>query len=136
MERHRVLIVDDDDDLRALLAATLGSKFEVVEAYDGLDALNRLEEYEPDLAILDMELPVMDGLELCRSIRGKIEYRDMSVLFLSGHSNRADMLKGYAAGANLFLAKPIEPFFHCGHDRFVLRQLHRFDRFESFGQWP
>lgn len=109
MAGYRILLVDDDPDLRTIFRASLGSKFEIVEAIDGLDALNKLEMYEPDLAILDVMMPVMDGFELCEAIRRHRDFRQMPILFLSGVDSRDQIRKGYDAGANLYLTKPIEP---------------------------
>ncbi|MCX7019303.1 MAG: response regulator [bacterium] len=103
------MTVDDEADIRAIIRGTLSSKYEVAEAGDGLDALEKLDIVEPDFVILDVNMPLMDGLQTCESIRKHPRYHDVSVLFLSGQNTREDMMKGYSAGANLYLTKPFEP---------------------------
>jgi len=109
MPKWRIMTVDDEPDIRAIIRGTLSSKYEVVEAGDGLDALEKLDVAEPDFIILDVNMPLMDGLQTCESIRKHPRYHDVSVLFLSGQNTRDDMMKGYNAGANLYLTKPFEP---------------------------
>jgi len=109
MPKRRILIVDDESDIRAIIRATLASKYEVVEAHDGLDAAQKLEIVEPDFVILDVMMPLMDGYETCRVIRKHARFKDIPVLFLSALGSREDIVKGYGAGANLYLTKPFEP---------------------------
>ena len=103
------MIVDDDEDIRALVKMALRSKYEVVCAHDGLDALEKLDRFEPDMVIMDMVMPLMDGLQACQSIRKSPKYHNLHVLFLSAHNSREDVKKAYDSGGNLFLPKPIEP---------------------------
>ncbi len=109
MSRYRIMIVDDEEDLRHVLRLTLESRFEVVEACDGLDALSKLETHEPDFAIIDVMMPLMDGFQLCEAIRRHKSFKNMQVMFLSGHGSRENIKRGYAVGANLFMPKPIDP---------------------------
>jgi two-component system alkaline phosphatase synthesis response regulator PhoP len=109
MVGHRILLVDDDPDIRAIIGAVLRPQFEVVEASDGADALRRLEAYEPDFAIVDAAMPVMDGFNLCQAIRKHDRFRGLPVIFLSAHNTQTEIKRGYASGANLYLAKPIDP---------------------------
>ena len=106
---HRIFLVDDDPNVRSVLGAALREKYEVVEAADGLQALDKLEDYQPDLAILEAVLPVMDGFELCTAIREDPRFGGIPILFLSSYGSRQNIQKGYAAGANLFITKPIDP---------------------------
>lgn len=109
MPRWRILIVDDEDDIRSIVRGTLSARYEVVEAYDGVDALAKLELAEPDFVVLDVMMPLMDGYETCEAIRKHPRFRHLSVLFLSALNSREDMMKGYSAGANLYLTKPFDP---------------------------
>lgn len=109
MSRYRILVVDDDEDLRRVIKLTLSNRYEVVEACDGLDALSKIETYEPDFAIIDIMMPLMDGFQLCEAIRRHKSYKVMQVMFLSGHASKDNIKKGYAAGANLFMTKPVDP---------------------------
>jgi len=109
MGKWRVLVVDDDQDIRDLVRTSLEPGYEVVEARDGLDALEKLERAEPDFVVLDVMMPLMDGIQTCEAIRRHSRYRDMTVLFLSALASQADIRKGYDAGANLYLTKPFDP---------------------------
>ena len=75
----------------------------------GNEALNRLDQDGYDLMLLDIIMPVMDGFELCRKIREKEKYRETPIVFLTAKSRDEDRTAGLAAGANLFLSKPISP---------------------------
>ena len=109
MDKYRILIVDDDDDARKLIGMMLQSRYEVVEACDGLDALSKLETVEPDFAIIDIMMPLMDGYQVCEAIRRHPRFNAIQVLFLSAHGSRDNIKKSYAVGANLFMTKPIDP---------------------------
>jgi CheY-like chemotaxis protein len=109
MAKWRILVVDDDSDIRDLVRSSLEPTYEVVEARDGLDALEKLERAEPDFVVLDIMMPLMDGIQACESIRRNPRYRDVTVLFLSALASKEDIQKGYGAGANLYLTKPFDP---------------------------
>jgi DNA-binding response OmpR family regulator len=109
MAKWRILIVDDEEDIRSIVRAALSAKYEVVEAVDGLDALEKLELAQPDFVILDVMMPMMNGFEACAAIRRHPAFKDISVLFLSALNTKEDMMKGYASGANLYLTKPFDP---------------------------
>jgi CheY-like chemotaxis protein len=109
MSRHRILIVDDDDDARHMLLIALRSHYETVEAHDGLDALSRLEVLEPDLAIIDIMMPTMDGYQVCQAIRKHPKYSSIPVMFLSAYGSKDNAKKSYAVGGNLFMTKPVDP---------------------------
>ncbi|MBM3333508.1 response regulator, partial [Candidatus Sumerlaeota bacterium] len=71
----RIMVVDDEADVRAVLRLALAPKFEVVEAHDGLDALEKLERSEPDFMVLDVMMPLMDGFQVCRVVRKNPRFR-------------------------------------------------------------
>ncbi|MCB2154510.1 response regulator [bacterium] len=108
-DKFRVMVVDDEPDIRSILNASLTPEFEVVEATNGLDAMLKVPKYEPDLAIIDIMMPLMDGLELSRKIREKPGYQDMPIIALSALDSKEDIKKGYGSGANLYLTKPFDP---------------------------
>jgi len=109
MNKFRILVVDDEEDVRTILRLALGTQYEVVEAHDGLDALEKLERAEPDFVVLDVMMPLMDGYETCRAIRNSPKFRDLSVLFLSARRSTQAIKDGYGAGATLYLTKPFDP---------------------------
>jgi len=109
MNKFRVLVVDDEHDVLTVLRLALSTQYEVVEAHDGLDALEKLDRAEPDFVVLDVMMPLMDGYETCRAIRNSAKSRDLPVLFLSAKRTTQAIKEGYGAGANLYLTKPFDP---------------------------
>lgn len=98
-----ILVVDDEPDLRFLLRRIFeGAGHAVVEAGNGADALTFLRRSPPDLVVTDVMMPVMDGLELIRQIRGDPITKDIPVVAVSGHAGRA-------SAADAVVAKPFEP---------------------------
>ena len=103
----KVMIVDDDPSIRALVCALLKSGgFDACEAKDGRDALREIMDENPDLAIVDLMMPNMDGYELCRKLRQY--YEDLPVLMLTAKSELPSKVKGFEAGADDYLTKPFE----------------------------
>lgn len=105
----RILTVDDDEDIRSLIRASLENEFEVVEASDGLDCLQKMEIAEPDFVILDVMMPLMNGLKTCGAIRRDSRFGSVPILLLSALTSHAEIREGYTAGANLYLTKPFDP---------------------------
>lgn len=105
----RILVVDDEPDVRLIIRTTLEPKYEVVEAHDGLDALEKLERYQPDFVLMDVMMPLMDGFEACTSIRKKESFEKIPVMFLSALTGKDQIKKGYESGGDLYLTKPFEP---------------------------
>jgi DNA-binding response OmpR family regulator len=101
---RRVLLVDDDQSLRTVLAAALGDEgFAVTEASDGLLGLRRFEADGADLIILDILMPEMDGLEVCRRIRRK---STVPIVLLSSRGDEVDRVTGLETGADDYVTKP------------------------------
>lgn len=109
MPKARILIVDDEEDIRIILRTTLEEEFEVLEAHDGLDALEKLDRYEPDFVCLDVMMPLMDGFEACTMIRKNPKYQELPIMFLTAMGGTNNMKEGYGKGANLYMTKPFEP---------------------------
>jgi CheY-like chemotaxis protein len=106
----RILIVDDDELVLIALEELLKPQgFEVQTVSSGSAALRALEHNRFDLMLLDIIMPEMDGLELCKKIREKENCRDTPIVFLTAKSTEKDKTQGLEAGANLFLSKPISP---------------------------
>lgn len=103
-----VLIVDDEpvtQDLLRLMLEPAG--FRVTEAEDGLDALKKVQESKPDIMILDVMMPNMDGITVCKKIRSNAETADLPIIMLSGKTHLNAVEEGLQAGANRYLAKPM-----------------------------
>jgi CheY-like chemotaxis protein len=109
MEKH-ILIVDDDEMVRMALVELLKPEgYFLDEASSGKEALEKINRDKYDLMMFDIIMPEMDGIELCRRVRTKEEYKDIPIVFLTAKSREQDKAKGLEAGANLFLSKPISP---------------------------
>ena len=106
----RILIVDDDEMVRMALNELLKPEgYEIDSAANGKEALEMIKENSYDLLMFDIIMPEMDGIELCKKVRGNDEWREIPILFLTAKSREDDRNKGLEVGANLFLSKPISP---------------------------
>lgn len=104
-----MLLCDDEDVLRALIRAALGGEYELVEARDGDEALERARADRPDLIILDMMMPGRSGLDVLPELRADAELGPTPVVMLTARTQAADREAAAAAGADRFLAKPFSP---------------------------
>lgn len=103
----RVLVADDDPIARLLVVAVLTELgYDTVVARDGAEAWRAYEEERPALVVLDVDMPVVDGLEVCRRIREDVDGRDVFVLFLAGRDHPEEFERLLDAGADEFIAKP------------------------------
>jgi DNA-binding response OmpR family regulator len=107
--KWRILLVDDEPDIRLIVRTTLEPEYEILEAHDGLDALEKIRRYEPDFVLMDVMMPLMNGFEACAAIRNDPRFRELPVMFLSALGAKDDMKKGFSSGANYYLTKPFDP---------------------------
>ncbi len=115
-----ILVVDDDENLRRLVAAYLeGEGYEVEQAADAEAAFASVERREPNLVLLDLMLPGLNGLEVARRMRAT---RQMPILMLTARGSEDDMLQGFAAGADDYLVKPFSPKVLVARVRAILRR--------------
>ncbi|HEY1091623.1 MAG TPA: response regulator, partial [Burkholderiaceae bacterium] len=106
----RVLIVDDNQDGAELMAELLRmSGYEVAAAYDGVDGLAQAERWRPDVIVLDLGMPKLDGYGMCRALRASPWGQGMQVLALSGWGQPSDRLRTQQAGFDQHLVKPVDP---------------------------
>ena len=104
MNRRRVLVVDDDLSITKLVRANLQAEdYETLTAMDGVEAMETIERELPDLVILDVMMPKMDGLEVCRLLR---EWSQIPVIMLSARSDEEDKVRCLGAGADDYITKP------------------------------
>lgn len=108
--RTRVLVADDTDSIRALFQRLLTADgHEVISAEDGVQALAAAEQHRPDVVLLDVGMPGMDGIEVCRRLKSDPAMRLTPVVLVTGLSDLSDRIKGIEAGADDFLSKPVHP---------------------------
>lgn len=108
MNDHKIMIVDDEPDIAALLEKALGLEgyHHIIKVENGLAAVNRYKEVQPDMIILDVMLPDMDGYEVCRQIR---QFSHCPILFLSSKNDELDKILGLAVGGDDYVTKPFSP---------------------------
>ena len=105
----RVLVVDDILSNVKLLEAKLSAEyFEVVTAYNGIEALAKVEDHEPDIILLDVMMPGMDGFEVCRRIKHNPKCAHIPVIMVTALDQPSDRIMGLEAGADDFLTKPVD----------------------------
>ncbi len=105
-----ILAVDDSASIRQMVSFTLkGAGYEVIEAVDGQDALDKANSHKVNLVLTDINMPRMDGLQLLGSLRKLTSYKTIPILMLTTESGDAIKAKGKAAGATGWLVKPFDP---------------------------
>jgi DNA-binding response OmpR family regulator len=105
-----VLVADDDDDILLLVTTRLRRDgFVVIQARDGDEALDLALERRPQIAVLDIGMPGLDGLEVVRAIRADDATKDMRVILLTAKAQESDVRRGFEAGADAYVKKPFSP---------------------------
>ena len=116
----RILVVDDDENVRRLVAAYLEREgYELLQAADGEAGLREFEQHAPDLVILDLMLPGIDGYEVARRIAAS---RRVPILMLTARTDEVDILAGFETGADDYLLKPFSPKVMLARVRAILRR--------------
>ena len=110
MEKHRVLIVEDSPTMRQLLVFALRrlKGVEIVEAQDGMDGLRKVSSDHFDIALIDINMPVMDGLKLIRLMRGEETLKEIPIVVITTEGANEDRDRAIVLGANEYLTKPIQ----------------------------
>ena len=121
IQRSTVLVVDDDVRVRTLARAMLEAQFRVVEATDGVQALRQVYLERPDLVLLDVTMPAMDGMEACRRIR---DLADVPIIMVTGRDSAQDAAGSLDAGADDYVRKPYRPVELLARIRALLRRRH------------
>lgn len=110
MAEKTVLVVDDEASLRLLMQATLGrGTYRVLEATNGAAGLELARRERPDLVILDVGMPDLDGYEVCRALKGDPNTAGIAVVMLTARAQEGDRRRGVEAGADAYLTKPFSP---------------------------
>ena len=106
-DTQKILVVDDDEHILRSLSQYLElEEFNVLSASNGQDALNIFEREKPDMLVLDVMMPGMDGFQVLEKIRGNPETAKVPVLMLTARDQHSDIMRGYQMGATSYLVKP------------------------------
>jgi two-component system sensor histidine kinase/response regulator len=131
-EACKILVVDDDERIVEIFAVILKKDgYQVISAMDGYTAMKMVEDEAPDVAVLDVILPGLDGIEICRQIKNNPNTRFLPVILVTGMSARARRLDGLRAGADDFLEKPPDPVELTVRVRSLLRTKQLYDEVEA-----
>ena len=106
----KILAVDDERHIVRLVQVNLErAGYEVVTAFDGKDALEKVEAERPDLVVLDVMMPYMDGFEVLQNLRKNPSTRELPVIMLTAKAQDADVFRGWQSGVDCYLTKPFNP---------------------------
>jgi len=125
MRKERILIVDDDPDIRDVLDLSLSEQYTIFEAANGKEGLEMVKAKNPDLIITDYNMPIMNGPEFCKQLRRDILLRHLPVIMLTGKSETKDMVLGIESGADDYLVKPFEPETLLARIHMILKRTTR-----------
>src|SRR5262245_10330380 len=123
MQKPRLILIEDEEDIAALIklqAEISGYKLHV--EVDGLNGYRTVEREKPDLVILDLMLPGMNGLDVCRKIKSNRDLKTISVIMISAKSEEIDVVLGLELGADDYLTKPFSPKILFSRIKAVLRR--------------
>ena len=119
--KKKILVVDDSEFVRNYHSYILAqASFDVLTAVDGNDGLEKLYANPCDLVLTDVNMGHMDGYEFIRRVRAEPQYEDLPIIIISTEAGNADKMKGFEAGANLYIVKPSEPAVMIENIRLVL----------------
>ena len=110
MQKKLVLVVDDEKQIVDLIKLTLGDDYVYDEAYSGEEALKKVQSAKPDLILLDIMMPGMDGYEVAKRLRADSETRDIVIAMVSAKKEDHDILTGIDVGAIAYITKPFNPY--------------------------
>ena len=125
MRKEKILIVDDDPDIRDVLQITLSDNYEVTSAQNGKEGLAQVKAANPDLIISDYMMPVMNGREMLKELKKDILLSHIPVIMLTGKGETKDIVSGIEAGADDYLVKPFEPDTLLARIHMILRRTTR-----------
>ncbi|MGV8980677.1 response regulator transcription factor [Clostridium sp.] len=132
MGKEVILVVDDEKEIRDLIGIYLSNDgYSVIKANNGVEALNILKDEHIDLIILDIMMPIMDGMEACMKIR---EYNNMPIIILSAKSEDMDKIMGLTTGADDYVSKPFNPLELLARVKSQLRRYMRGNLIEDMDE--
>lgn len=123
MAKAKILIVDDEEDIVELVSYNLAREgFTTISANSGEEALKQVKNEPPDLIILDLMLPGVDGLEVARRLKGDSNFRNIPIVMLTAKGEEADVVTGLELGADDYIIKPFSPKIMIARIKTVLRR--------------
>lgn len=118
-----ILIIDDDDDIREILEYNLKKDgYNVYQASNGVDGIKIAESKSPDLVLLDVMMPEMDGIEVCSELRSNSKTQNIRICFLTARNEDYSQMAGFDAGADDYVSKPIKPKLLISRIKAILRR--------------
>ena len=124
MKKIRTLLVDDEPDILEIVGYNLSTEgYQVITANNGLEGVRKAEKERPQLIILDVMMPEMDGIEACEKIRQLPELKDVVITFLTARGEDYSQVAGFDAGADDYIQKPIRPRLLISRVKALLRRL-------------
>ena len=122
--KQKILLIDDEPDITELIKFHLDNKgYEVKIASNGLEGISIATEFHPDLIILDVMMPEMDGVEVCQKLKENPKTKDILICFLSARSEDYSQIAGLEAGADDYVTKPIKPKVLLSRIKALLRRI-------------
>ena len=132
MSKHTILLVDDDPDIREFLSFNLVKEgFKVETAKNGLEGVEMCKKFKPDLVLLDVMMPGMDGMEACEAIRATPEIAHTVIAFLSARGEDYSQVAGFESGGDDYITKPIRPKVLVSRIKALLRRNAKSEEGES-----
>jgi two-component system, cell cycle response regulator DivK len=119
MSKKTILVVDDTDWNRELLVQLLEDEFTILQAVDGAEGVRMTQEHKPDLILMDLGMPVMDGWEATRKIKADDAVKDIPIIAVTSHAMVGDEIDARKAGCDDYLPKPID-------DELLLQKIQKF----------
>jgi two-component system alkaline phosphatase synthesis response regulator PhoP/two-component system response regulator VicR len=109
-DKKKILAVDDERHIVRLVQVNLErAGYDVITAFDGVEALKKVHDEKPDLIVLDVMMPQMDGFETLKNLKANPETRDIPVIMLTAKAQDADVFRGWQSGVDCYLTKPFNP---------------------------
>jgi len=131
-KKNKILIVDDDPDIIEIISYNLKKEnYKVFSCYNGTDSIKIAEKEKPDLIILDVMMPGMDGIQVCEKLRSKNKFNNTIIMFLSARGEDFTHIAAYDAGADDFVNKPLKPRLLISKVRSLLRRTNKINNVSS-----
>lgn len=126
MAKEKILLVEDEEDMAYALEMQLDNAgFEVIKAVDGKEGLDKARSQNPDLIILDLMLPKLDGYRVCRMLKFDAKYEKIPIIFLTARAQKEDLRTGIEVGADAYLNKSCRPEVLIDKIKVLLKQAKR-----------